>query len=263
MSNDARVVFATNAFGMGINKPDIRGIIHRDVPGSVEALTQEQGRAGRDGKDSLCVMCVCDDAFQTSEFFISTTFPLEAEVRKVYFFLKQAADASGVVSMTGKDMSERLRQNERVVSACLGILASNKVVERARSEDAVSRFQIFKNHQEDKYQSIISVIQRLGLLQDGFYCLDMPTLISHSGKKHNTLKTQLRDLDKSGYIKYVAPFAGKTTRIVGDISLVDFPRLTAKREDSMTKLDVLLKYIDTPDDSKHDFMLDYFRVKDR
>jgi len=79
-----RVMVATNAFGMGIDKPDVRLVIHMDCPDNIEAYFQEAGRAGRDGRKSYAVLLYNDADHRKLEKRISDTFPEKDYIRQVY-----------------------------------------------------------------------------------------------------------------------------------------------------------------------------------
>jgi ATP-dependent DNA helicase RecQ len=78
------VMVATNAFGLGVDKPDIRNVLHYHVPGSLEAYAQEAGRGGRDGKPARCVLLFSPDDVAIQEYFLSGTYPTRRQVKAVY-----------------------------------------------------------------------------------------------------------------------------------------------------------------------------------
>ncbi|MBC5805163.1 MAG: hypothetical protein DLM53_01850 [Candidatus Eremiobacter antarcticus] len=100
MSEHCKVVVATNAFGLGIDKANIRFVVHYDLPGSVEAYTQEAGRAGRDGAESLCLLLYRQSDTRVQNYFLTGKYPDVEEVQKVYGTLQYFEQQDNGVSLS-------------------------------------------------------------------------------------------------------------------------------------------------------------------
>ncbi|MEG0024450.1 MAG: ATP-dependent DNA helicase RecQ [Akkermansia sp.] len=132
ISQKADIAVATNAFGMGIDRADVRFVAHFEVPGSVEAFYQEAGRAGRDGGEACCELLFNHADLRTQEFFIDGVNPSFAMIVDLYEKIRQYCDAeTKELLWSHKEMAERLElKNEMAVGAALAVLSRTGAIER-------------------------------------------------------------------------------------------------------------------------------------
>lgn len=131
ISKKVDIAVATNAFGMGIDRGDVRFVIHYEIPGSVEAYYQEAGRAGRDGETAVCELLFNYADTRTQEFFIDGANPSATTVRQIYQYLLNEADANHEVFRTLEDIAEHADvKNSMAVGSALTVLARGRFIER-------------------------------------------------------------------------------------------------------------------------------------
>ncbi|MBV8383141.1 MAG: RecQ family ATP-dependent DNA helicase [Planctomycetaceae bacterium] len=274
MSGAAEVVVATNAFGMGVDKADIRSVIHFNMPGTLEAYYQEAGRAGRDGHPAECVLLFAFGDRKLQEIFIENEYPPAAMVYRVYDFLR-AQDADPI-EMTQAEVREAagIELNESAVGTALKILESAGAIEKFLPRENMAIVRI--NAEPDEISLVPRLspqahIQRIVLLgleglvnrRHGEPIYFHPDELAGAlGLDRPALNRALRALVAELPIDYIPPFRGNAVRVIDrkrrarDLG-IDFATLEKRKQREYDKLDQMIKFARARQ-CRRSFLLGYF-----
>jgi ATP-dependent DNA helicase RecQ len=129
MAGKLDVIVATNAFGMGVDKSDIRLVVHADIPRSPEAYYQEAGRGGRDGKPTRCVLLFNHSDIKLQEFLIDASYPSAEVLRGLWKMLRDRPEL-GALGPYDDELEARLRRNLGIEVSGATISAAIRILER-------------------------------------------------------------------------------------------------------------------------------------
>ncbi|MCQ2064899.1 MAG: RecQ family ATP-dependent DNA helicase [Bacteroidaceae bacterium] len=212
-----RIMVATNAFGMGIDKPDVRTVVHMDIPDSIEAYFQEAGRAGRDGLRSYAVLLHSPGDRRTLSKRISDTFPKEDFIRGVYdrlaYFHEMAVgDGRGCTySFSLGEFCQHFSLPVIPAESALRILTRMGYIEYIDEADysakllfTAGRDDLYRIHEDSTTENIMNVILRLysGIFTDYAY-IDEKLVCTRAGVDHETMYMTMQNLQSQGVVRYV------------------------------------------------------------
>ena len=274
MTGRAEVVVATNAFGMGVDKSNIRSVIHFNLPGTLEAYYQEAGRAGRDGEPAHCTLLYAAGDRFLQEMFIENEYPPPDAVYRVYEFLR-AIDADPI-ELTHAEIKEsaRLDLNESAVGTALKILEGAGAVERFRPRENMAIVRINAEADEpnlvdrinpNAHVQMIALRGVEGLVNRRFgeaVYFQPDDFAARLGLDRPALTRALKVLAGELPIDYVPPFRGNAVR-VNDRSkrprdlVIDFKALEERKQREYDKLERMIKYAQATK-CRRSYILTYF-----
>lgn len=275
---ESRVMVATNAFGMGIDKPDVRTVIHMDMPDSPEAYFQEAGRAGRDGLKAYAIMLYSLHDKNTLNKRVADAFPEKNYIRKVYehiCYYYQMAVGDGLNCIYDFNLEEfchRFKHFPIQANSALQILSRCGYIDYAEEDETHSRIifllkrdELYRIHeQNEETESLLQTILRnyTGLFSDYTY-IDENLLCKKTGLSRQQVYEILLSLSRRRIIQYIP--GKKTPRITFTQKRTDTERIVIppevyeeRKESYARRIRAMKEYVMTDHRCRNRMLLNYF-----
>ena len=273
-----RIMVATNAFGMGIDKPDVRLVLHYDCPDSIEAYFQEAGRAGRDGQPAQAILLYNNSDNAKLQKRINDTYPPKDDIRQIYehlayYYQIATGDGYGVAhEFNIEEFCLRFRHFPIQVHSALQLLERAGYIEydeeadnEARVKFLVGRDELYRLEQvspeEDKV--IVSLLRNYGGLFADYGYIDESIVAQQAGITQPQCYDVLKSLSQRHLISFIprkqVPFIRYCQRREDAEHIVLPASIYEERKEQYTlRINAMLKYARATDCCRSRMLLEYF-----
>ncbi len=275
--DECRIIVSTNAFGMGIDKPDVRTVIHMDLPNSPEEYFQEAGRAGRDGNKSYSVILYTKSDSIKLKKRISDTFPNKELIVRVYEAIGnyfQVAVGSGYNSVFDFNLIEfcqrfklpylQTHHSLKILELAGYIEYTDEIDARSRLRFTIYRDEMYSLHLDSITDDLLQTIMRsyTGVFSDDIY-IDETMLANRIGKNRQEVYNMLTALSKMRYVSYIpakkTPFIIYTTSRE-DTEYVSIPNSAyeERKKRFSKRIHSIINYVENNEICRSRILLTYF-----